>query len=353
MTHVRVAENVPLARMTTLRLGGPARKLLTAEREDEIVEAVRTADAAGEPVLVVGGGSNLVVADEGFDGTTVHVATSGVDVAVAQDGASVVVTAAAGESWDALVARLVDDGFCGVECLAGIPGLVGAVPMQNVGAYGQDVGETIVRVRTWNRDARVVVVHDREACRFAYRTSAFRGSDRDVILDVTFRLDASAESRPIRYAELARALGVAEGERAPARLVRETVVALRRKKGMVVDAADADSVSAGSFFTNPILDAPALAALRARVGDAELPTFAEAHGRWKVSAAWLIERAGFTKGFAKGRVAISSKHALALVNRGGATTAELVALARAIRDGVQDRFGVELENEPVLVGVRL
>ncbi len=350
-SSVRVAENVPLAGLTTLRLGGPARRLVTAEREEELVEAVRAADAAGEPVLLVGGGSNLVVADAGFAGTTVHVATRG--VTIERDGDAAIVTAAAGEPWDALVERLVGEGLSGVECLAGIPGLVGAVPMQNVGAYGQDVSETIAAVRTWSRDAARVVVHDPAACRFAYRSSVFRGSDRHVILDVTFRLERSAAARPIRYAELARALGVREGERAPARLVRETVVALRRKKGMVLDDADPDSVSAGSFFTNPILDAPALATLRARASDPAMPTFPERDGRTKVSAAWLIERAGFTKGFTKGRAAISSKHALALVNRGGATAAELVALARAIREGVRDRFGGTLENEPVFVGLAL
>jgi UDP-N-acetylmuramate dehydrogenase len=348
---VRVAENVLIARMTTLRVGGPARRLLTVEREDELVRAVCEADASAEPVLVIGGGSNLVVADEGFPGTTVRIATRGIDIV--HDGDDAIVTAAAGEPWDDLVARLVGEGLSGVECLAGIPGLVGAVPMQNVGAYGQDVSETIVRVRTWDRDAGAVREHDREACRFAYRSSVFRGSDRNVILDVMFRMPRSAESRPIRYAELARALGVAEGECAPAARVRETIIALRKKKGMVLDDSDLDTVSAGSFFTNPILDAASLSALRARIGDAAMPTFPEPDGRTKASAAWLIERAGFAKGFAMGAAAISSKHALALTNRGGATTAELLALARRIRDGVRDRFGVVLENEPVMVGVAL
>jgi len=209
---VRVAENVPIAGLTTLRLGGPARRLVTAEREDELIEAVSTADG---PVILIGGGSNLVVADEGFAGTTILVATRG--VRIEREGDAAIVTVAAGEPWDDLVARLVDEGLSGVECLGGIPGLVGAVPMQNVGAYGQDVSETIIRVRTWDRDARCVREHDREACRFAYRSSVFRGSDRSVILEVTFRLSVSAEARPIRYAELSRALG---SDRAPARVVR-------------------------------------------------------------------------------------------------------------------------------------
>lgn len=359
MGSVVVVENVPLASLTTLRLGGPARRMCAPEREQDVVEAVREIDARRERLLVLGGGSNLLVSDDGFDGTVLRMTTRGIDHA---DHAGVpgvrLVTAAAGEPWDELVARCVADGLSGIESLAGIPGLVGAVPMQNVGAYGQDVSETIVRVRTWDRAAGRIVDFDREACGFAYRSSVFRGRDGHVILSVTFALAASDRSAPIRYAELARALGVGEGERAPLARVRETVIALRRGKGMVLDAADPDTASAGSFFTNPILDAAELEALRDRVkpllsAGQTMPVFPEADGRAKVSAAWLIERAGFTKGHAAGAVAISSKHALALTNRGGATTRELLALARAIRDGVKTRFGVTLENEPVFVGVAL
>jgi UDP-N-acetylmuramate dehydrogenase len=357
MGSVVVVENVPLASMTTLRLGGPARRLVAPDRVEDVIEAVHEIDAKQGRLLVVGGGSNLVVSDDGFDGTVLRMATRGLDVAEAGPGMRRV-TAAAGELWEDLVARCVADGLSGVECLAGIPGLVGAVPMQNVGAYGQDVSETIVTVRTWDRAAGRVVDFDREACGFAYRSSVFRGSDGHVILGVTFALRESGLSAPIRYAELARALGVAEGERAPLARVRETVIALRRGKGMVLDATDPDTASAGSFFTNPILDAAALDALRDRVKPllkpAEaMPVFPEAGGRAKVSAAWLIERAGFTRGYAAGHVAISSKHALALTNRGGATTRELLALARTIRDGVKGKFGVTLENEPVFVGVTL
>ena len=359
MGSVVVVENVPLAPLTTLRLGGPARRLIAPEREHDLIEAVRAIDDSEDDgrLLVLGGGSNLVVADEGFDGTVLRMTTRGVHVADASDGVRLV-TAAAGEPWDELVARCVSEGLSGVECLAGIPGLVGAVPMQNVGAYGQDVSETIVRVRTWDRAARRIVDFDREACGFSYRSSVFRGSDGYVILDVTFALPASDQSVFIRYAELARALGVREGERAPLARVRETVIALRRGKGMVLDPADPDTASAGSFFTNPILAAGDLEALRERVKPLlppghTMPAFPEADGRSKVSAAWLIERAGFTKGHAAGPVAISSKHALALTNRGGATTRELLVLARTIRDGVKERFGVTLENEPVFVGVAL
>jgi len=351
---VHAVENAPLAPLTTLRLGGPARRLLTVEREEEAVDVARELDVRGEALLVIGGGSNLVIADEGFDGTVLRMATRG--RAVEQDGNRVVVTAQAGEPWDELVAWAVEEGLAGVECLSGIPGLVGAVPMQNVGAYGQDVSETIVRVRAFDRRLGRVVDIDRADCAFAYRTSAFRGSDRWVILAVTFALERSATSRPVRYAELARALGVGEGAAAPLAEVRRTVIELRRKKGMVLDASDPDTTSAGSFFTNPILSKEAFEALKERAKDeGPIPVFPEPDGRLKVSAGWLIEHAGFRKGFAGdgGRVAVSSKHALALTNRGGASTAELVALARRIRAGVLERFGVALENEPVFVGVRL
>jgi UDP-N-acetylmuramate dehydrogenase len=358
---VRDGDNVQLAALTTLGVGGSARRLVAAFCNDDVVAAVREVDAEKQPLLVLGGGSNLVVSDAGFDGTVLRMATRG--RATQRDGARVLVTVQAGEVWDAFVEWAVDEGLVGIECLAGIPGLVGAVPMQNVGAYGQDVSETIVRLRAWDREAQRIVEIDRAACGFAYRTSVFRGKERHVILDVTFALERAAESRPIRYAELSRALSVQEGERAPLSVVRRTVVELRRKKGMVLDPSDPDTASAGSFFTNPILEAKEVDALRRRVREGErsgeaprtIPVFPEPDGRSKVSAAWLIEQAGFTKGFADegGRVAVSSKHALALTNRGGATTSELVRLARRIRDGVQARFGVRLENEPVFVGVQL
>jgi UDP-N-acetylmuramate dehydrogenase len=331
---------VRLANHTTLRVGGPARRFVVAEREPDLVDALRE----DGPLLVLGGGSNLLVAEAGFDGTVVKIATRGID----REGDTL--TVSAGEVWDDLVATCVSEGLSGVEALSGIPGLVGAVPMQNVGAYGQDVSETIVRVRTWDREAREIVVFDREACRFAYRSSVFRGKDRHVILDVTFALERSPLAKPVRYAELAKGLDVTEGTRAPLARVRDTVIALRRKKGMVLDDADPDTRSAGSFFTNPILAASEVERL-----PADVPKFPEADGRIKVSAAWLIERAGFAKGFTlDGRAAISSKHALALTNKtGDASSDDVVRLARAIRDGVRERFGVTLENEPVFVGTSL
>ena len=344
-----------LADFTTLRLGGPARGFVRAGTEDELIDAVRSADAAGEPVLILGGGSNLVVSDEGFDGTVVQVATRG----VSRDGGPGVLTVAAGEEWDAVVARSVAEGLAGLECLSGIPGLTGATPIQNVGAYGQEVAETITAVRVYDRVTGDVHQIPNERCDFGYRTSRFRGAGRFVVLGVEFRLAVQVLSAPVRYAELAAALGVPVGGQAESAEARAAVIELRQRKGMVIDPADADTRSAGSFFVNPVLDAPALAAVeaaaRARSGpQARVPHFAAGDGLAKVPAAWLIEQAGFGKGYNPGDGArISAKHTLALVNAGTASTAALLALAREIRDGVRDAFGVSLAPEPVLVGVTL
>jgi UDP-N-acetylmuramate dehydrogenase len=342
---VPVRSDVSLADLTTLRLGGPARRVVEVATEAEVVDAVRAADTRDEPVLVVAGGSNLVVADEGFDGTVVHVLTRGVTVTDGGGGAEV--TVAAGEPWDDLVARAVSEEWSGVEALSGIPGSTGATPIQNVGAYGQEVSETIDRVRAWDRrrgEVRSFVAAD---CGFGYRTSAFKGNDRYVVLDVTFQLARGASGTPVRYAELARRLDVAVGATAPADEVRAAVLALRAGKGMVLDPEDHDTWSAGSFFTNPVL-APAEL-------PAGAPAWPQPDGRVKTSAAWLIDHAGFGKGHPGpgARVALSGKHPLALTNRGGATTADLLALAREVRDGVRARFGVELVNEPTLVGCSL
>ncbi|WP_067812246.1 UDP-N-acetylmuramate dehydrogenase [Actinomadura kijaniata] len=351
------AEEVNLAGYTTLRLGGPARRFVEATTEAELVAAVRAADEAGEPVLVLGGGSNLVVSDDGFPGTVVHVGTRGTE-RLSGEGGHVTVRVQAGEEWDPFVARCVEEGLSGVECLSGIPGRVGATPIQNVGAYGQDVSETIVEVRAYDRRTRKVVSLDREACRFTYRHSVFKGSDRYVVLDVTYTLRETEESRPVAYAELARTLGVEPGARVPLKEAREAVLELRRGKGMVLDPADPDTRSAGSFFTNPILEPDQLAALERRVAerlgpDTAPPRYPEPDGRTKTSAAWLIDRAGFAKGHARGPVRISTKHTLALTNPHAGTTADLLALAREVRDGVRGAFGVELVNEPVFVGVSL
>ena len=328
--------------LTTLRLGGEPARMVEARSEGELAELVRS---AYEPLLVLAGGSNVVVSDSGFPGTVVRVLTRG----VARDGERLEVQA--GEAWDELVARCVDAGLQGFECLSGIPGSTGATPIQNVGAYGQEVSETVESVRVLDRASGQIVELSAEQCGFRYRSRIFKHRDRHVVLAVTFRLRESDVSGPLRYAELARALDVPVGGSAPLGEVREAVLALRRRKGMVIDPADPDSVSAGSFFTNPILEPDGFARLQSRAGDAgSPPAFPEPDGRIKTSAAWLIERAGFPRGYGDGRVGISTKHTLALVNRGGATTAELMALAREIAGGVHARFGVSLAPEPVLVG---
>lgn len=337
-----------LAELTTVRLGGPARAVIDATTEAELVDAVRVADEAGDPLLLVGGGSNLVVADEGLDGTVVRIRTRGVRVeADACSGATV--TVQAGEDWDALVARAVHEGWVGVEALSGIPGAVGATPVQNVGAYGQDVSQTIVSVRAWDRYERRQRTFAHADCDFAYRHSRFKAEpQRFVVLDVTFQLALGDLGAPVEYAELARALGVEIGARAPLAEVRDAVLALRRAKGMVLDPQDHDTWSAGSFFTNPVLEQAAADALPAGA-----PRFAQPDGSVKTSAAWLIQHAGFDRGHRRGRAAVSDKHTLALTNRGGATTQELLDLAREVRDGVERAFGVTLVPEPVLVGCRL
>jgi len=371
-----VREQVMLAGYTTLGVGGPAARFVDASTDDQVIAEVRDADAAGEPVLVLGGGSNLVVADEGFPGTVVRVATSG--VSIAGDGDGVTVEVAAGEDWDSLAERCVAEGLSGIECLCGIPGLAGATPIQNVGAYGQEVSETVVAVRAYDRLRGTIATLANAECGFGYRTSAFKRSvgaqrgraaldagaatGRFVVLGVTFRLSRDPLSAPVRYGELARVLGTGDAGRAPLADVRSAVLALRRGKGMVLDPADPDTRSAGSFFTNPVLGDGQLADVRRRAaakagaaaGEVIVPHFPSGDGQVKVPAAWLIEQAGFGKGYpGDGGARISSKHTLALVNAGGATSASLVGLAREIRNGVRQAFGVELVNEPVLIGTEL
>ncbi len=349
-----VEDNVPLAPYTTFRLGGPAARLVTALTDEDVVTAVREADAAGEPLLVVGGGSNLVVADHGFAGTALRIATRG----FALDGTELEL--AAGEVWTDAVARTVEAGLAGIECLAGIPGSAGATPIQNVGAYGQEVAATVTGVTAYDRRSGETVALTAAECRFGYRDSLFkRDPEHYVILRVRYRLeDAGGRSAPVKYAEVAKALGVAEGERAPLAHARDTVLRLRAGKGMVLDPADHDSWSAGSFFTNPVLDADAYAAFTARAAERlgagiQVPGWPDADGRVKLSAAWLIDRAGFTKGYGSGPARISTKHTLALTNRGAAKTEDLLALAREVRDGVSEAFGVTLVNEPIMVGTAL
>lgn len=347
-----------LADHATLRVGGPARRWVEATADAEVIEAVRTADAAGEPVLVLGGGSNVLVADDGFDGTVVHVATRSMEVAGgvcriddphgAQCGGAVI-QVAAGENWDAFVAAAIDNEWRGVEALSGIPGSVGATPIQNVGAYGQEVAESIESVRTWDRTTNQFKTFAVSDCGFGYRSSRFKAEPgRYVVLSVTFQFFQGSRSMPVKYAELARRLGIEPGAKAPMREVREAVLELRRSKGMVLDAADHDTWSAGSFFTNPLLSADQAARLPEGA-----PRFVQPDGRVKSSAAWLIEAAGFSKGFGTPPATLSTKHTLALTNRGGATAHDLLRLARQVRDGVRDRFDITLAPEPVLVGCDL
>jgi UDP-N-acetylmuramate dehydrogenase len=344
---MEIQHDVPLAARTTLGLGGPAKRLARVTSLDELRQALADASRAGDPVLVLGGGSNLVIGDAGFAGLVIAIDLRGIAIEERDDHA--LVTAAAGVPWDAFVAELVDRGLAGCECLAGIPGLVGATPMQNVGAYGQEVSDTITRVRVLERATGAVVDFSPAQCRFGYRTSVFKGSDRWVVIEVEFRLVRRATSMPIKYAELASSLGISEGGTAPLAAVRERVIELRRRKGMVVDPGDPDSRSAGSFFMNPIVDAETLDQLIARLppGTA-VPRFAAPDGKTKLSAGWLIERAGFSRGTQRGNVGTSSKHALALVNRGGATTTELLALAAEIQQAVRTTLGIQLVIEPVI-----
>jgi UDP-N-acetylmuramate dehydrogenase len=375
---VDVTEQVLLADYTTLGLGGPASRFVAAAGDDQLVATVREADAEGEPVLVLGGGSNLVVADEGFPGVVVQAARGGITVARAGD--AVELTVGAGQDWDELVRWSIGEGLSGIECLSGIPGVTGATPIQNVNAYGQEVAQTITCVRAYDRLLDQVVLLTAAQCDFGYRTSMFKrhagagrgagrgpaaATGRHVVLSVTFRLAADPLSAPVRYAELARRLDVTEGDRVPLAAAREAVLELRRGKGMVLDPADPDTRSAGSFFTNPVISAGQFANLEARVaarmgGDGKsvrIPHWPEGNeaGAIKVSAAWLIEHSGYHKGFPGdgAAVRISTKHTLALTNAGGGSTASLIALARQVRGGVLDAFGVELVNEPVLVGVQL
>ena len=339
-----------LAAHTTLRIGGPARSWVEPESEAELIEAVRTVDEAGEQLLILGGGSNLVVADAGFPGTVVHTGLiRGVHTEDVAACSGAFVSVAAGEPWDAFVAETISRRQVGIEALSGIPGLVGATPIQNVGAYGQEVSQTIARVRVYDREEHRVVTRSVVDCHFGYRRSIFKGiPDRFVVLTVSFQFRLGTLSDPVRYAELARALGIETGTRAPMVEVRQAVLELRRGKGMVLNAEDHDTWSAGSFFTNPLVSPTIAAGL-----PPEAPRYPQPDGTVKTSAAWLIEHAGFSRGYGPGLARISTKHSLALTNRGGASAAEVLALARQVRDGVEKAYGIRLQPEPVLIGATL
>ncbi|MDH3497334.1 MAG: UDP-N-acetylmuramate dehydrogenase [Gemmatimonadota bacterium] len=355
MSDERIREHVPLAPLTTLKLGGPARYIVDGATADDARAALDFARALALPLLVLGGGSNVVLPDAGFPGVVLHMTAD--DLAFASAGDAVEVTAGAGLSWDTLVADAVRRGLAGIECLSGIPGTVGGTPIQNVGAYGQEVAETLGRVTCLDRRTLDVVEFGTAECGFAYRWSRFKGADRDryVVLGVQLRLRAD-RMPTLRYPELTAAVERVGGlaglsPAAQVRRVRETVLTLRRSKAMVIDPTDPDTRSVGSFFLNPVLSPAAFADLEARWraggGDGAIPTFSVPDGV-KVPAAWLVERAGFPKGTRRRGVGISSHHALALVNYDG-TTADLLALADEIRAAVAARFGVELRPEPVIV----
>jgi UDP-N-acetylmuramate dehydrogenase len=350
-------EAVPLAPLTTLGIGGPARYFADATTEQLVVAGVRWAREHGQPLLVLGGGSNLLVADSGFPGLVLRVSIRGIDART--EGEYAEVTAAAGEPWEPLVAWSVARGWAGFECLSGIPGMVGATPIQNVGAYGQETSETLVSVRALDLPEIILCEIDAAECKFGYRTSRFKTTDkgRFIITRVTYRLRVGANPTS-RYAELQHFLeeqGARSAASKPALAeTRDAVLTLRRRKAMVIDAADPDSRSVGSFFVNPVVTPGQLGEVRSRAGlrapDDFMPAFPQEDGRAKLSAAWLIERAGFQKGFVFGNVGISNKHALAIINRGGGTAREVVDLKNLIQTRVRDAFGIELVPEPVLVG---
>ncbi len=343
--------DVPLADLTTLGVGGPARFFVDAPDPDAIADALAWAREAALPVLVLGGGSNLLFADAGFDGLVVRVASRGVEPR--SRGDRVELTVAAGEPWDALVRRAVAEGWAGIECLVGIPGAVGAAPIQNIGAYGQEVAEVLVAVDTLDRLTGEPRRFTATECAFGYRTSRFKADPqrRHLVTGVVLSL-APGGAPTVRYGQVVDAIGDGAPDLAK---VSETVHALRRSKSMVIDPADPNRRSAGSFFLNPIVPSAEADAVADRVkalgvDPATMPRYPQGDGRDKLSAAWLIDRAGLHKGYGEGPVGLSTRHTLALVNRGGATAADVVAFAAHVRGVVRDRFGVALHPEPVFVG---
>ena len=336
-----VQRDVPLAPLTTLGIGGPARYFARAGSAGEISQAIAWAKANRQPLFVMSGGSNLLIADQGFPGLVLQIRLRGVKV---ESGATV--TAGAGERWDDFVQTAVANRWAGIECLSGIPGSVGATPIQNVGAYGQEVSETIVRVGVLDRATRQTMTLTNQECRFAYRSSRFKTSDRDryVVISVTFKLGENGPAT-VKYPELRQYLEERGASLTDLQQVRDAVIAIRRRKGMVLDRNDPDTRSDGSFFMNPIISPAAFA----KLGD--MPNY-PAGDEVKLSAAWLIEHAGFQKGFVHGNVGISSKHTLAIINRGGGTAREVRELVAMIQKAVRDRFGVELQPEPIFVGFK-
>lgn len=337
-----------LSDYTSLRVGGPAEQIVSASNEAEIISAVQAADAAGKRVLILGSGTNVLVSDAGFDGVVIHVSSTQVESEVdACSGATL--TIGAGEIWDSFVETTIARGYAGLETLSGIPGTIGAAPIQNIGAYGHEVSEFITRVRTYDRQEKRVRTFINVGCKFTYRSSRFKVErDRYVILDVGFQLRIGEMTTPILYGELASELGISVGEKASVIATREATLKLRARKGMLLNPSDHDSWSAGSFFTNPIIIAEA--ALKLPV---EAPRWVQDDGQVKISAAWLMEHAGVHKGDAHSGARISSKHVLALTNSGNATAADIAALAKEAQEKVSAVFGISLIPEVNLVGLTL
>jgi len=344
----RLQRNVPLASLTTLGIGGPAKLFVRAETVDEIREVIPWAAARLEPLFILGGGSNVLIADNGFDGVVLQIDLRGMTI-LSEGSESVTIYVAAGERWDDFVAFAVDRGWAGIECLSGIPGLTGATPIQNVGAYGQEVSETIIGVEAVERDTGRVVTLTNLECGFGYRQSVFKNAakDRYVVAGVTFRLKPHG-SAAIRYPELQKYLDEHQIDAGDLPQVRGAVIAIRKRKGMVLDPSDPDTRSDGSFFMNPVVTPARFEEIRRDAGN--IPHFPSGD-HIKLSAAWLIEQAGFHKGFVHGNVGLSSKHTLAVINRGGGTAREVLELVRMIQDGVRETFGVEIQPEPNLVGL--
>ncbi|MBN1961884.1 MAG: UDP-N-acetylmuramate dehydrogenase [Deltaproteobacteria bacterium] len=352
-----IAFDVPLAPLTTLKLGGRALKFLSAQTENDIIESINNSDAIGEPVLILGGGSNVVISDNGFSGLVIRNCLQGITTYSSSEETQVYV--AAGESLADFVAQMVDASLSGIEMLSGIPGTVGAAPVQNVGAYGSDISQVLQDVRVYDRKQKQIKTINVAECDFNYRNSIFRNNSRYIILGVTVKLIKRNYASPVCYKELAQALQINIGSKPPLGQVHKAILQLRRNKGMLLDTDDTESCSVGSFFKNPMITQQKFLLLQNQFlqsqkekSEDSIPHFIDGD-QLKIPAAWLIEQAGFHKGYQKGPVGISRKHALALVNRGGGTTCELIILAREIRDTVLDKFGILLEAEPVFVGITL
>ena len=339
-----IQEHIALAPFTTLKIGGPARYFVKARSEEEVLEALEFAQSRSLDVFILGGGSNLLVSDAGFDGLVLQIALRGI-TSDGQEGGIVNVTAASGDDWDTIVSYAVERDLAGIECLSGIPGFVGGTPVQNVGAYGQEVSETITAVRCLDRETHEIVDLSNGDCGFSYRTSIFNSISRNryIVLSVAYALRVRGEPRVI-YKDLTEYF---RGSSPSLAEVRDAVLTIRRRKSMVIDPADPNSLSAGSFFKNPVIERSHLDLLRGQFADIPNFDFGE---RVKIPAAWLIEKAGFHKGFSLGKAGISSKHTLALINRGSATAAEIIELKNQIQHAVHSKFGIELQPEPIFVG---